>query len=81
MINNYILKFVKNTFVFNKKKAMTTNPDFLGCLLFLTVYTCVAKSLAKLHQCPIHNERHWIAFHLMLIKQQQTTPTENTQVK
>lgn len=55
-------------------------PDFLGRLLFLTVYICVAKALAKLHQCSIHNERHWITFHKMLIKQQQTTPTKNTKI-
>ncbi len=58
---------------------MVPYPDFLWRLLFLAVYACVAKSLAELHQRFIHDERDWSAFHLMLIEQEQTTPTQKTQ--
>lgn len=68
----HILQF---SHIFSNENVVSY-PDFLRRLLFLAVYACVAKSLAELHQRSIHDECRWSAFHLMLIKQEQTTPTQ-----
>lgn len=65
--------FIHNTF--RKAKISFSKANYLfGRFLFLSIYVCFPKTLAKFDHSTINNECHRSIFLLVLIKEQQSTP-------